>query len=374
MSSLSPIVFNSINLDTIRTNIPKSNLKKIEKINNSLNNKNTLFQSINKDKNLSNQIQRKSYKKAPKTNKVTSIKLLKLNNNNHTNSFLIAKTPQTLNIQSNYKKCELSANGLYQTNPTTKDTYKKLYHIFKNKRLSTIDLCIDLKAKTPQIETLIQYCKSKYICLYKNSIYLNKPNLKGIQRIIIYDKAIKEGLKTQWLRVEFTCIVDTKLKDFTPPYNEIYDFIDTIFDQSFTIESYTKQIKLLTDGRSYNKRTLHKAQKGIYEKLETSITKSGPTRKNETAKLESTKNEHLNTDNIEVETQKETPLTHEDYIKLRDKKIAKVKALAKEFKRQDEEDRLNRPKQDYKDNQITDDKPPNFNDLYISNINYNLLE
>ncbi len=301
-----PLVCNTLHIDTLRLIIRKKAINSLENLSNK---KWVDLQKMDyQSKALIKQLKRKDYKGKTKSNKSTSIKLLKLNNQNHANSFLIAKTPQELNIQSNYKKCELSINGLAQINQTTKDTYKQLYQAFGNRKLSTIDLCIDLKAIIPQIQALKAYCNSKYIYSLKSSIYLNKPRLKGVQRIIIYDKANKHNLNTQWLRVEFTCKVDTKLKDYTPPYNEIYEFVSEVFNESFTIEGYARQVKLLADGRSYNKRTLRKKPNKIRPRSKTRQAVSWKTK------------EELAIKNFEI---------------LKAQKIAKVKRLAKEFKEQE---------------------------------------
>ncbi len=374
------LVCNTLAIDTLRLIIRKNTLKSLENLSNNF--WSNLHEIDYQSQVLTNELQRKDYKGKTKSNRATSIKLLKLNNQNHANSFLIAKTPQDLNIKSNYKKCELSANGLTQTNPTTKDTYKQLYQVFNNKKLSTIDLCIDLKATAPQIEALKAFCNSKYIYPYKGSIYLNKPHLKNIERIIIYDKAAKENINTQWLRVEFTCKVDTKLKDYTPPYNQIYEFISEVFNQSFTIDNYERQIKLLTDGRSYNKRTLRKDQKGIYEKP-TIDKKSDTYRQSEPTNttlinqdihpVQPNKNinNSLAENSAHLFTKEDTSI--KDISKIKAQKIAKIKELAREFKSMDEVKENKPPTSTHTDNsiniQIINDKPPNLNELYIKATN-----
>lgn len=247
-----PLNINRISIDSLRSEIAKTKLKSISNLN-----KNIwvfLDDMQTKSKYLINQIERKRYKGTPKTNKSTGMQLMRIGKDNHAHSFLIAKTTQALNTKSNYSKLELSSNGLSQIHITPKEIYKKIYNTFKSLTISTIDLCIDMAQALPTKESLKPFCDERFIYQYKTSIYLNRPTLPNIERIVIYDKANKEGISGLWLRVEFTCRVNQKLRVFTPPYNQIYDFMESVFNQTFTVERYERQHKLLTDGRSYNKR------------------------------------------------------------------------------------------------------------------------
>lgn len=247
-----PLNINRISIDSLRSNITKNRLKSIS----NLNKKFWVFldDMETKSRYLINQIERKRYRGTPKTNKSTGIQLMKIGTDNHAHSFLIAKGTQALNAKSDYKKLELSSNGLSQIHATPKEIYKTLYGTFKSLTISTIDLCIDMAQPLPTLESLKPFCDKRFIYQYKTSIYLNRPTLPNIERIVIYDKANKEGINGLWLRVEFTCRVNQKLRVFTPPHNQIYDFMESVFNQSYNIEAYSQQHKLLTDGRSYNKR------------------------------------------------------------------------------------------------------------------------
>lgn len=247
-----PLNINRISIDSLRSHIAKNRLKSIS----NLNKKFWVFldDMETKSKYLINQIERKRYRGTAKTNKSTGIQLMRIGKDNHAHSFLIAKSTQVLNAKSDYKKLELSSNGLSQLHATPKEIYKTLYGTFKSLTISTIDLCIDMAQPLPTKESLKSFCNERFIYQYKTSIYLNRPTLPNIERIVIYNKASKESIKSLWLRVEFTCKANQKLRVFTPPYNQIYDFMESVFNQTFTVERYERQHKLLTDGRSYNKR------------------------------------------------------------------------------------------------------------------------
>lgn len=248
----SPHSIVSLAIDTIRTITPKKSLKSLETL--SQNSWIFLQNFQTQPLVLLNQLQRKEYRGKIKTNRATQIRLLKLDNNNQASSYLVAKSTQELNIQSDYMKTELSINGLAQPQPTSKATYRLINQSFKNLTLSTIDLCIDVNAPLPSINALKVFCDNRFICTYKNSIYLNKPSLQGVKRIVLYNKALKAGIAGTITRAEFTCEVNQKLKAFIPPYNQIYDFIKSVFNEQFEVTSYNKQIKLLTDKRSFNQR------------------------------------------------------------------------------------------------------------------------
>lgn len=248
------LLFNRVSIDSLRSNITKKRVKSLENLNSNF--WSFLDDMQTKSKYLINQIERKRYKGTPKTNKATEIQVMQIGKDKHAHSFLITKATQQLNIQSNYSKLELSSNGLAQLHTTPKEIYKKLYHTFSPLKLSTIDLSIDISQPLPSKESLKPFCDEKYIYTCNNGVYLNRPSLPSIERIVIYDKAVKEKIKRLWSRVEFTCKVNQRLKDFTPPYNQIYNFMKNVFNQTFTVETYERQARLLTDGRSYNQRVI----------------------------------------------------------------------------------------------------------------------
>jgi len=249
-----PVVYYSFAVDSLRAIITKKSKKSLQNLNG------FFWQKVEKNTpvsaSLKAQIQRKDYKGLPKPNRCTTAEIMRISEGEHLASFLTFKTTQTLNAQSDYKKGELGIHGLTQPHEAPKTIYKPLAHIFSKITLSSVDVCIDLPSEAmPTIEALERFCPHPWIRTYQESIYLNTPTLKGIDRIIIYNKQSKERTAYPWTRIEFTCKADTKLKEFEAPFSEIVRFIDEVYGvETPTVSRYNEQMKLLTDLRSYNQR------------------------------------------------------------------------------------------------------------------------
>jgi len=249
-----PVVYFSFAIDSLRAIITKKSKKSLQNLNG------FFWQKVQSNTPISStlkaQIKRKDYKGLPKPNRCTTAEIMRISEGEHLASFLTFKTIQTLNAQSDYKKGELGIHGLTQPHEAPKAIYKPLAQIFSKISLSSVDICIDIPSEAmPPMEALENFCPREWIKPYQQSVYLNAPTLKGIERIIIYNKQSKERTAYPWTRIEFTCKANAKLKEFTAPFSEIVRFIDEVYGiETPTISRYNEQMKLLTDLRSYNQR------------------------------------------------------------------------------------------------------------------------
>lgn len=107
------------------------------------------------------------------------------------------------------------------------DAMQKLRRIFEICPPSSLDICFDSQ-NTPDFEALALFGD---ITRVRNSQtrYLNAPNLYGIDRVIVYDKALKDGLAAPLWRIEFRCPVLQKLKHYEPPTDEMERVISALY-------------------------------------------------------------------------------------------------------------------------------------------------
>lgn len=245
-------------IDTIRSEVTLARERKVSK-------------KLNKDwqevkpysklsANLKKQLKRKETNKQAKPNKASSIKHIKYSDeSNNLHSHIILKSRQDLNIESNYKKKELSINGLSQPNaPVFKNDYKPINEVFSGVAVSSIDISVDFQGciETFDASVLENICDEKWFEKVGKTLYLNKPHLEGISKICIYDKGYKDDLDYNLTRVEFTCKLDNKrINEFQLPILQIKEFMSKAFGvNNISIDEFEKQIKYLTDKRSFNKR------------------------------------------------------------------------------------------------------------------------
>jgi len=119
---------------------------------------------------------------------------------------------------TDYKKAYFIAYGLASyKKPLTNEARSLLNEIFTICPPTSIDLAFDTPVK-PNIEALANFGR---VVRHYGSSYLNCPALYGVDRVIIYDKATKDGLQAPLWRVEFRLPVNQKLKYYEPPIEEM---------------------------------------------------------------------------------------------------------------------------------------------------------
>ncbi|MDD2894971.1 MAG: hypothetical protein PHG81_03025 [Aliarcobacter sp.] len=115
----------------------------------------------------------------------------------------------------------------YHKAPPPQNIIIKIISILKN--ISNIDLCFDMKKK-PNIELLKNhfYLKryfDKDIKAYTDTYYINDTNILMIDKITIYNKAIKNNLEGILYRIEATFSIPN-IKYLALPLHEFKQIID----------------------------------------------------------------------------------------------------------------------------------------------------
>ena len=85
---------------------------------------------------------------------------------------------------------------------------------------SSIDICFDTPTR-PDFEALGLFGEVSKPYRHYETRYINNPNLYGIDRVVIYDKALKDSLKAPLWRIEFTLPINQPLKYYEPPIDEM---------------------------------------------------------------------------------------------------------------------------------------------------------
>ena len=97
----------------------------------------------------------------------------------------------------------------YHKAPPPQNIVTKILSILKN--ITNIDLCLDIKQK-PNIELLKKHFElkryfDKKIKAYTDTYYINDTNILMIDKITIYNKAIKNNLEGILYRIEATILI-----------------------------------------------------------------------------------------------------------------------------------------------------------------------
>ena len=108
------------------------------------------------------------------------------------------------------------------------DAMQKLRRIFEICPPSSLDICFD-SPNIPNFEALAIFGDVTPFRPDSETRFLNAPNLYGISRVIVYDKALKEGLAAPLWRIEFRCPVLQKLKHYEPPTDEMERVISALY-------------------------------------------------------------------------------------------------------------------------------------------------
>lgn len=115
----------------------------------------------------------------------------------------------------------------YHKAPPPQNIVTKIISILKN--ITNIDLCFDMKQK-PNIELLKKHFElkryfDKKIKAYTDTYYINDTNILMIDKITIYNKAIKNNLEGILYRIEATISIPN-IKVLSLPLNEFKQITD----------------------------------------------------------------------------------------------------------------------------------------------------
>lgn len=107
----------------------------------------------------------------------------------------------------------------YISSPPNQETVKSIVNILKD--ATELDLCYD----TPIPPSLDELQKRFALTHYKDSVYINTPNIQMIEKVIIYNKALKNGLDTPLWRIEFKVTIPN-VRHIALPLHDIKGIID----------------------------------------------------------------------------------------------------------------------------------------------------
>lgn len=115
----------------------------------------------------------------------------------------------------------------YHKAPPPQNIVTKILSILKN--ITNIDLCFDMKQK-PNIELLKKHFElkryfDKKIKAYTDTYYINDTNILMIDKITIYNKAIKNNLEGILYRIEATISIPN-IRVLSLPLNEFKQITD----------------------------------------------------------------------------------------------------------------------------------------------------
>ncbi|MDO9180644.1 MAG: hypothetical protein Q7U16_20325 [Agitococcus sp.] len=109
----------------------------------------------------------------------------------------------------------------YTSSAPSIHTIKSILSTLKD--VSEIDVCYD----TPTPPTLEELSKRFNLTHYKDSVYINTPNIQMIEKVIIYNKALKNGLDAPLWRIEFKVTIPN-VRHIALPLHDMKEIIDTI--------------------------------------------------------------------------------------------------------------------------------------------------
>lgn len=128
-----------------------------------------------------------------------------------------------------YRKAIMVIFGLkqYHKEPPPQHIVSNIVSILKN--ISNIDLCCDMKQK-PNLEALsktfeLKHYFDKKIKTYTDTYYINNPNILMIDKVVIYDKALKNSLDGILWRLEALMQIPN-IKELSLPLQEFKEVID----------------------------------------------------------------------------------------------------------------------------------------------------
>lgn len=132
-----------------------------------------------------------------------------------------------------YDKAELVIFGMrqYHKDPPPKEMIKSILSILKN--VSNIDVCLDMpfKPDRSRIEQLFKV--TPYITpdgVVTSTSYINKPEITMIEKIVIYNKQVKNSLGFAVWRIEAKIIIPN-IKLLALPLYEFKEIIDLMSEK-----------------------------------------------------------------------------------------------------------------------------------------------
>lgn len=122
-----------------------------------------------------------------------------------------------------YRRAIMVIFGMKQYTSSTPNihTIKSILSTLKD--VSELDVCYD----TPTLPTLDELSKRFTLTPYLDSRYINTPNIQMIEKVIIYNKALKNGLNAPLWRIEFKVTIPNA-RYIALPLHDMKEIIDTI--------------------------------------------------------------------------------------------------------------------------------------------------
>ena len=265
-------VLNSLGIDTISFLLPFKSVIKILNDNGYViedYSKNHIINQYFKDKEIKDDDYDIKFVKISNVKNISGYMILKFNKKSITSSKKMKK--------GKYHFVEVVFAGLRQP---TKDihinTYKAL-NLFKNKKIATMDICIDgfndltISKDTDDKHKYIfsdYFVNDEDIKTFMSSFYINNvsnpnDNADDFDRALVYDKYIKEtqrGKKLDdslknWKRVEVTVRIGTDIQDksIDDYILDVLSFADNYFDNlnNFNLDYLENQIGYICDKRKH---------------------------------------------------------------------------------------------------------------------------
>ena len=152
-------------------------------------------------------------KKRLKDDEITSAYQLDKENVYYFNSSTPPKYRRAIMVIFGMKQYTSSAPSIH--------TIKSILSTLKD--VSELDVCYD----TPTPPTLDELAKRFNLTHYKDSVYINTPNIQMIEKVIIYNKALKNGLDAPLWRIEFKVTI-ANVRHIALPLHDMKEIIDTI--------------------------------------------------------------------------------------------------------------------------------------------------
>ena len=125
-------------------------------------------------------------------------------------------------IKKKYRHSVMVIFGMKQYTSSAPNTHtvKSILNILKD--VSEIDVCFDIPIP-PNLEEL---SKRFNLTPYKDSVYINTPNIQMIEKVLIYNKALKNGLNAPLWRIEFKVTIPNARDLAIPLYEMKKEIID----------------------------------------------------------------------------------------------------------------------------------------------------
>lgn len=126
-----------------------------------------------------------------------------------------------LSTPPKYRRAIMVIFGMeqYTSSAPNINTVKSILSTLKD--ISELDVCYD----TPIPPLLDELAKRFNLTHYKDSVYINAPNIQMIEKVIIYNKALKNGLNVPLWRIEFKVMIPNA-RHIALPLHDMKEIID----------------------------------------------------------------------------------------------------------------------------------------------------